>query len=308
MKSRGFIVPMLCVLLSSCGRQNEGCGCGPPPPPPAFMAVAQHGANAIAVYPLGSPMADPPDAVQSATPKITIAAPGAESVMRGPGLYIGEYPNTVAVYNAWYGAAGLSITPAGSITTGVSDPAAFAMSVFDGSESLFVVNRAANDITIYTGFNNVAVGNTTPALTISGLSAPNGAAFDSKGDLWVTQSTSLVEFVPPFTSASTPAITITSGLQSPSAVAFDWTGTMYVADKAQNAIVVFPPGGTTPSLAFTSGISAPTGLFNNGSYLDVANTGAGNVTEYRLPLNSSSQPIGKNAVDMNQPTAITEIQ
>jgi hypothetical protein len=307
MNSRVFVASALCTLLAGCGAPRGG-GCACIPPPPAYMAVAQRGANEVSIYALTGGLANPPDSVKSVAPVFTISAPGAESLMRGAALYVGEYPNTIAVFNAGYGAAGLAITPAGSITTGVNDPAGFALSAFDGTESLFVANRGANDIAVYTGFDNVAIGNTVPALTISGLNAPSGIAFDSKGDLWVCQSTSVAEFVPPFTTASTPTTTITSGLQSPSAVAFDWTGTMYVADKAQNAIVVYPAGSTRPSVAFTTGMSEPASLFINGSYLHVANAAGGDVVEYRLPLNSSSQPIGRNAVNMNQPAAITVIQ
>ena len=307
---RALIAAILGVSLASCGRLPPGpCGC-PPPPLPSFMAVAQRGANEVAIYPLSSFDTNPPDALTAATPSSTISAPGVDAVMGFSSLYVGEDPSTVAEFTVTHnGLLGDSFTQAGSITTGVSDPASLAIAPFNGMLSLFVANRGNNTITVYKGLDNVPTGfNNAPALTLSGLNAPNGLVFDSKGDLWVSQAADVAEFIPPFTTNSAPATTITNGMQSPSAVAFDWTGTMYVADKGKNAIVVYPAGSTAASLTFTNGITAPGGMYINGSYLYVANTGGGNLTEYRLPLNPSSQPIATNAVNMNQPSALTQIQ
>lgn len=306
MSSRTFTAMVLCLFLAGCARQQQICGC-PPPPLPVFMAVAQRGANEISIYPLSSDFATPPVSLISAAPSSTISAPGADSLLEGPQLYVGEYPDTIAIFDVTHnGLLGVSITPSGSISGGVSDPAGFAIWPFNGTESLLVVNRGGNDVAVYTGFDNVPTGfNDTPSATIHGLSAPNGLTFDGKGDMWISQATNVVEFVPPLGANSAPAATITNGLQSPSAIAFDWTGTMYVADKGKNAIVVYPAGSTSQSLTFTNGISGPGGLLIDGSYLYVANTGGGDIAEYLLPLSSSSQPIATNAVNMNQPAAIT---
>lgn len=309
-RPRAFAAVLLCVLLASCGSVPQGgCGC-PPPPLPAFMAVAQRGANQVAIYPLSRFDTNPPDALTPAAASYTISAPGVDAVMDFSSLYVGEDPNTIAEFSVMHnGLLGDSFTQSASITTGVSDPASLAISPFNGTLSLFVANRGNGTVTVYKGVDNVPSGfNTTPEMTISGMSAPNGLAFDSKDNLWVSQAADVVEFAPPFTATSAPAATITSGLQSPSAIAFDWTGTMYVADSKENAIVVYPAGSTSPSVTFTTGISAPGGLYINGSYLYVANTGGGNLTEYRLPLNTSSQPIATNSVNMNQPSGITQLQ
>jgi hypothetical protein len=308
MNTRACIAAMLCTVLASCGNGVQGgCGC-PPPPLPVFLAVAQRGANEVDIYPLTSDLADPPQAVISSRPAFTIAAPGAESLW-GPGLYVGEFPNTIATFTGTHNGTGISLTAAGSITSGVNDPAGFAVWPFNGTESLFVANRGGNDIAIYKGFDNVPTGfNSTPEMTISGLSAPNGLAFDHQGHLWISQASDVVEIAPPFAANSVPATTITSGVQSPSGVAFDSTGTMYVTDKGKNAIVVYPAGSTTQSLTFTNGISGPSSPVVNGSYLYVANAAGNDVSEYRLPLSSSSQPIARNAVNMNQPAAIALIQ
>ena len=274
------------------------------------MAVAQRGTNEVAVYPLTSALTAPPQSLTSAAPSFTISAPGAESLLAGAQLYVGEYPNTIAVYNVTHnGVLGISTTAAGTITDGVNDPAAFTTGAFNGSAALFVANRGNNDVAIYKGLDNVPTGfNNTPVLAIGALNAPNGLAFDANGHLWVSEAKDVVEFTAPFAATSAPSATITNGVQSPSGVAFDLTGTMYVADKGKNALVVFPPGSTTPSLTFVNGINGPAGMFIDGSYLYVANAAGGNLAEYRLPLSSSSQPIATNATNMNQPAAISLLQ
>lgn len=309
MNKRVFIATLFCILLASCGiGQPPICACSPPPPP-AFMAVAQQGANEVAIYPLSSDMAQTPQSLISAAPTSTISAPGADSLMGGLALYVGENPNTIAIFNVVHnGVLGISITPAGTITNGVNDAAGFAESPFNGTPSLFVANRGGNDVAVYKGLNNVPTGfNDTPVMTM-GVNAPNGLTFDGNGNLWVSQTADVVEFTPPFTTNSTPAATITNGLQSPSGIAFDWTGTMYVADKGKNAIVVYPAGGATQSLTFTNGIDGPGGLLISGSYLYVVNTTGSNVAEYRLPLSSSSKPFATSAVDMNRPSAIAVLE
>lgn len=305
MKSRLLLVASLC-LLAACGRQQQAiCGC-PPPPLPAYLAVAERGANEIAIYPLGSGTAATPDAVISAPPAVRVPAPGADSLLSGPGLYVGEYPSTIAIFNVTaHGALGIALTASGAISSAVNDPAAMAVGPVNGSASLLVANRGANTIAVYAGVDNAPSGFApTPALTLSGLNAPNGLAFDGKGNLWVSQASDVVEFTPPFAANAAPARVITSGLQSPDGIAFDWTGTMYVADKGMNAILVYPAGAATPSLAFNSGIDGPGSIALDGSYLYVPNAAGNDVAEYRLPLSASSQPIATNAVDMNQPTAL----
>lgn len=309
MNKRVFIATMFCMLLASCGIGHPPvCGCTPPPPP-AFMTVAQQGANEVAIYPLSGDLSQTPQSLISSAPTSTISAPGADSLMGGPALYVGENPNTIAIFNVGHnGVLAISITPGGSITSGVNDPADFAIWPFNGTEALFVANRGGNDVAVYKGFDNVPTGfNDTPEMTM-GVNGPNGLTFDGNGNLWISQTADVVEFMPPFTTNSAPATTITNGLQSPGGIAFDWTGNMYVADKGKNAIVVYPAGGTTPSLTFTNGIDGPGSLLVNGSYLYVVNTTGGSVAEYRLPLSSSSKPFAANAVDMNKPSAIAVLQ
>jgi len=301
------------LILAGCGGEANPTPTHPffcCPAPPPNMLVAERGANEIAIYPQKFPSS-------SLSPTSTIPAPGAESftlaadIMTYPNggesigipvLYVGEYPSAVAVIDYPYTEVN------GTVTAGISDPAALAASTVNGSEALFVADRSANDITIYEGAN---LSFSTPTITITGLSAPDGLAFDAQGNLWVAQTSSVVEFTPPFTSSSAPAVTITSGLKSPSGIAFDPNGLMYVADKGNNAIVVYPAGSVTPSLTVTNGISGPNNLLipGQGSYfpsqLFVPNTTGNSVAEFSLPLTKTSDPFVTDSGGMNEPSAIT---
>jgi hypothetical protein len=180
------------------------------------------------------------------------------------------------------------------------------VSTINGSQALFVANRGANDITVY------EIGNFgSPTITVSGLNTPDGLTFDAQGNLWVAQATSVVEFTPPFTTKSAPAVTITNGLKAPSGIAFDPNGSMYVADKGNNAIVVYPMGSVTPSTTVTTGINGPGNLlippkgvfFPN--QLFVPNITGDSVEQFSLPLTSTSEPSASSSIQMNQPSAIT---
>jgi hypothetical protein len=292
----------LSLVLAGCA----GVGSGPPPncgfgcpPIPVDIAVAERGTNEIALYP----------GLLSGSPTSLIPVPGAESLAvanmypsstaASPVLYVGEYPATVAVLDTPY------TKVSSTIAAGISDPAALAVNTVDGYEALFVANRAANDVTIYESQNLNFV---SPSVTIGGLNSPDALAFDSEGDLWVAQAANVVEFAPPFTASSTPALTITDGLKSPSGIAFDQnSGTMYVADKGNNAIVVYAPGSVTPSLTLTNGVDGPGNLFipSQSETLYVPNVAGNSAAEFNLPLTSTSQPSTSTSSGMNEPSAVT---
>jgi hypothetical protein len=303
---------LLFAVLAGC----SGTGSNGTPPPfccpaqPPNMLVAERGANEIAVYPRRWPSSSP-------SPMSTIPAPGAESftlaidtvpMSGGEGsigfqvLYVGEYPATVAVIDSPYAAVNATIT------AGISDPAALAASTINGYEALFVANRGANDVVIYESEN---LNFSSPTVTIPGLNAPDGLAFDAQGDLWVAQASSVVEFTPPFTANSTPAVTITDGLKSPSGIAFDQSGSMYVADKGDNAIAVYPSGSVAPSATVTAGIDGPGNLLigEQGFYfsndLFVPNVAGNSIAAYSLPLTSTSKPFVTISRGMNEPSAVT---
>jgi hypothetical protein len=291
-----------CIVLTL-----EGCGGNATPAPtpsilfccPAataeYTAVAERGANDIALYP-GTPV--PED-----LPGPTVSAPGAESFALGlgstPPLYVGEYPSTVSIFDYPYKSA------ASTITSGISDPASLAVGIVNGSQALFVANRGSNTIAIYEGADPSA-----PAVTITGLHAPDGLTFDAHGNLWVAEASDVLEFAPPFTAGSTPAVTVTSGLKAPSGIAFDENGVMYVADKGDNAIVVYSESSTQYFLV-TGAVDGPGNLLITApgtwfpQQLFVPNTSSNSVAQYGLPLVPGSEPQVLTTVQMNEPSAIT---
>jgi len=85
---------------------------------------------------------------------------------------------------------------------------------------------------------------------------PMGAAFDSAGDLWVTDTTAnrVVEYVPPFTTGMSASLAIgqsdltsrvisttRNGLDFPSRAAFDPQGNLWVLDSVNDRIMEFSP-------------------------------------------------------------------
>jgi hypothetical protein len=280
------------ALLTACGGNSTppppGCSC---PVALLYMAVAERGSGEIAIY---------QQLPATGAPVQTIAAPGAESFAYEPtvdtatALFVGEYPGSVAIFSPPY------TKSTGTITQGISDPAALVTQVTNDGWLLYVANRGANTVSVFASSNL-----NTPSYTIGGLNGPNRLAFDPQGNLWVSQATNVVEFKPPFSASSTPAATISSGLQSPSGLGIDFTGNMYVSDKGKNAIVVYAAGSTTPSVTVTSGITAPGNPIVTAALL-VPNA-SGSVVEFNLPLTPTSTPVASVSSGMNQPSAITFI-
>ncbi len=94
------------------------------------------------------------------------------------------------------------------------------------------------------------------ATTQNGLAGPFALAFDSSGDLWVTEvlNNRVVEFRPPFSLGMSASIVIgqsdfthqspgssKSGLLSPDGLAFDQSGNLWVGDQSNNRVLEFKP-------------------------------------------------------------------
>jgi len=102
------------------------------------------------------------------------------------------------------------------------------------------------------------------------LCEPRGIAFDSSGNLWVSDwaDNRVLMFKPPFTEASlvlgqsdfsgiyhnegyyqtTPTNT---GLNSPSYLAFDSSGNLWVSDSANNRVLEYTPTSIAPTTPIT---------------------------------------------------------
>lgn len=160
-------------------------------------------------------------------------------------------------------------TPKVTITSDASHsldgPAGLA---FDGSGDLWVANEGNNTLVEYTPSQLAASGSPTPTATISAngshsLDVPVGVAFDSSGDLWVSNAanSSLVEYTATQlgdgTGGPTPNVTLTSdasaSLDSPMGLAFDGSGNLWVANQANDSLVEF-----TSSQLSATGSPTPT--------------------------------------------------
>jgi DNA-binding beta-propeller fold protein YncE len=98
----------------------------------------------------------------------------------------------------------------------------------------------------------------------SGLDDPAGLAFNSAGDLFVSDQAngSIDEFTPGGTKS-----TFASGLSSPRGLAFNSAGDLIVSDEDSGNIFEFTPGGTQTT--FASGLDGPTYLAFQGGTLPV---------------------------------------
>lgn len=142
---------------------------------------------------------------------------------------------------------------------------------FDKSGNLWVADEQNNRLLEYKppfsiGMNaNIVIGqpnfNTgTPFTNQSRLDQPDGVAFDSSGNLWVSEfnNNRVLMFKPPFTSDMLASLVIgqndfdsgsyneggvisQTGLNSPAALGFDGSGNLWVADQNNNRVLMFTP-------------------------------------------------------------------
>ena len=151
----------------------------------------------------------------------------------------------------------------GASSTGIVGPHAL---TFDSSGDLWVADSYGNRILEYKApfttaeaaslvigqpsFTSIA-----PAATSTGLNTPNGLAFDSSGDLWVSDSSNnrVLEYKAPLSTAEAASLVIgqsnfTSGalvaasatsLDSPYGLALDSSGNLWVADLQNGRILEY---------------------------------------------------------------------
>ena len=108
-----------------------------------------------------------------------------------------------------------------------------------------------------------------------GLGSPIGLAFNSAGNLFVSDASSgnIYEFTP-----NGAQSTFASGLSIPFGLVFNSAGDLFEADAGTGSINEFTPGGAKST--FASGLSYPEGLaLNSAGDLFAANDGNGTITE-----------------------------
>ena len=197
---------------------------------------------------------------------------------------------------------GVSVTAntlASVVSSGLSGPEGLAFNI---SGDLFIANNSTNKVSAIAPsggsiFGVAVAANTLASIVTTGLSAPEGLAFDAGGDLFISNSTANNISAMPAASgtifgvsvtANSPA-TIASGLNGPGALAIDSAGNLYVTNETGNSVDVMPvTSGTIFGVPVTAGILAtivssglgqPDGLaFDSAGDLFIANFTANTVS------------------------------
>ncbi len=154
----------------------------------------------------------------------------------------------------------------------LDSPEALAM---DGSGNLWVANSApagsgANTVVEFTTSQLSASGSPTPAVRLvpnaGSINNPQGIAFDSLGNLWLSDSGAVKEFSTTQLAASgaaVPAVTIgddgLGSLNGPEGITFDAQGNLWVAVFFSNLVV-----GYSSSQLATSGNPVPAVIVRSG--------------------------------------------
>ncbi len=245
------------------------------------------------------------------------------------GLWVASDSNTPFV--AEYSAAQLATEMPGSASATIGMPSGPFGPAFDANGNLWVPLVNENAIVEYTASQLGASGSPTPAVTLStnfgSLNAPAVLAFDTSGNLWVSNSgineNTVVQFAASQLVASgspAPAVTIgASGnsLSEPYGMAFDAHGNLWVGNVGASTVVEFTAGqlavtGTpTPTVTLSdtlNSIVAPQALaFDADGNLWVANGDSNSIVEFnasrltstgaRLPSIVLKANTGDNSID-----------
>jgi hypothetical protein len=159
-----------------------------------------------------------------------------------------------------------------------------------GSYAAYQINAYLSPIT----------NNSAPAFTISaavnhaGSTNTRGMAFDSNGNLWVKDddNKTMDEYVPPFSSASTPALTFPEGTTAPfGSIVFDKHNTMFVSDENAGVAVYQPPFTKNTKKAFEIGAPVANILAVDSAGDLYVTSGTQVLFVYAPPFSASSKPI-----------------
>jgi|GEM_PF-713220 len=173
---------------------------------------------------------------------------------------------------------------------------------FDSGGNLWVANFGNSTVVKYGAAQLMATGSPAPSVIIRAIAdsllRPIALAFDSGGNLWVSNSSdfsnTIVEFTPAqldSTGSPVPSVTISAtaaSLSRPFGLAFDGSGSLWVTNFGNSTVVKF----TSPQLASTgspapsvilsaNALNGPSALaFDNGGNLWVVNTTAQTLVQF----------------------------
>jgi YVTN family beta-propeller protein len=103
------------------------------------------------------------------------------------------------------------------------------------------------------------LGSTATSFITSGLSGASNLAFDSSGNLYVSNRTNnTISKVP--AGSTTPTPFVTAGLNVPTAMIFDASGNLYVTNQGSNTVSRVAAGTNTATPFVTTGLNRPAGL------------------------------------------------
>jgi len=236
-----------------------------------------------------------------------IAALGAISIAgfagcNGSGVVLpfpSSSPSPQVVYVSAFGTSNLAIIPLPvtnvSVPTYIS-PTGLIASVqltFDGSKNLWSMDDTTSSPAAV-GYNRPLSGASSPfaSVNIPTPAFPTAIAFDSSGNLWVTDGgqNKVFEFAGPTfsgTTSPTPAITLSTGVSGPDGLAFDTAGNLYVSNNGTNTVLIFDApltNGESPTLAPITGLHGPAGItFDASGNLYVANFSNGSIARKNAP-------------------------
>jgi sugar lactone lactonase YvrE len=231
------------------------------------------------------------------------------------GLWITSDSGTPSIQE--YSAAQLANEKPASAAATIGVPSTPAAPAFDASGNLWVPLTSQNAIVEYTATQLGASGSPTPAITLhanaGSLNAPAVLAFDTSGNLWVTNSgagaNSVVQFAANQLALSgSPVPTVTIGasansLSGPSGMAFDAHGDLWVGNVNNATVVEFTSnqlaatGAPTPAITLLNdtlvgSIHGPRSLaFDSHGNLWVANANGNTIAQIEAgDLTSSGTP------------------
>jgi hypothetical protein len=244
------------------------------------------------------------------TPSVTVTGPaGYRQVVTATetltGLAAGSY--TIAATPVFIAAPivgtaydGAVLGSPANVTASAKDTARVSYALRPGSGGLWVVNFVPSPTADeYSAAQLAASTSGAPTTALAtGSSSDFGAAFDAKGNLWVTQFTgnAIVEYTASqlgSSGAPAPAVTLNASagsLNGVAGLAFDASGNLWVANTVSSTVVEFTTGqlassgSPTPAVTLSANggsLNVPTGVaFDAGNNLWVVNAADSSAVEF----------------------------